>query len=154
VTRRTPTSPRSHPEPMYGLVYVRTRAPTSLSAGDPPGARSRAGGLREVRVCGERVHEQAIRAGETRLLQHIVVAVPDLDAAVDFWTKGLGMKVTRTRHDDAGLRTVFVAYGEESFQVRDCVRQQPFFTPSLTARQPSHVCDWLTTRRFSDIGHG
>jgi len=50
-----------------------------------------------------------------------VVAVPDLDAAVDFWTKGLGMKVTRTRQDDAGLRTVFVAYGDESFQVRSFI---------------------------------
>jgi catechol 2,3-dioxygenase-like lactoylglutathione lyase family enzyme len=62
---------------------------------------------------------QAVQAGETRLLQHIVVAVPDLDAAVLFWTKGLGMKVTRTRQDDAGLRTVFVAFGDESFKVRE-----------------------------------
>lgn len=76
-------------------------------------------------MCGERVHAQAVRAGETRLLQHIVVAVPDLDAAVDFWTKGLGMKVTRTRQDDAGLRTVFVAYGDESFQVRYSMCQRP-----------------------------
>eukprot|EP00238_Polyblepharides_amylifera_P006421 CAMPEP_0196583828 /NCGR_PEP_ID=MMETSP1081-20130531/44847_1 /TAXON_ID=36882 /ORGANISM="Pyramimonas amylifera, Strain CCMP720" /LENGTH=359 /DNA_ID=CAMNT_0041904845 /DNA_START=305 /DNA_END=1384 /DNA_ORIENTATION=- len=58
---------------------------------------------------------KAVTSGEGKFVQHIVVTVEDIDSAVDFWTKGMGMQVIRERSGE-GLRTVFVAYGPETFK--------------------------------------
>lgn len=41
-----------------------------------------------------------------------------MDDEVNFFTKGLGMRVVRQREVN-GARNVFVSYGEESLKVKD-----------------------------------
>lgn len=48
-------------------------------------------------------------------LQHAVIECRDLDDEVDFWTKGMGMRVLRTR-TIGGKQTKFVGYGPETLK--------------------------------------
>jgi len=60
---------------------------------------------------------KAVKSGENKFIQRVVIAVESskFDDTVDFWTKGLGMKINRKSTDDAsGMRTVFVTYGAET----------------------------------------
>ncbi|CAM9881700.1 unnamed protein product, partial [Phaeothamnion confervicola] len=50
-----------------------------------------------------------------RFCQHLVVNVPDMEAAVRFYVEGLGMQVLRSR-SDGGSSTAFVGFGPESLR--------------------------------------
>ncbi|KAG5176356.1 hypothetical protein JKP88DRAFT_265399 [Tribonema minus] len=55
---------------------------------------------------------------QKRFVQHAVVNVPDIEAAIRFYTEGLGMRVVRSRADtSANTNTTFVAYGPEQLTV-------------------------------------
>eukprot|EP00959_Pyramimonas_sp_CCMP1952_P101754 2128595-Pyramimonas_sp.AAC.1 len=58
----------------------------------------------------------AVKSGESKFLQRITLSVerPLFDNTVDFWTKGMGMKVQGQSADASGLRTVTVTYGDET----------------------------------------
>ncbi|CAM9622184.1 unnamed protein product [Discosporangium mesarthrocarpum] len=63
---------------------------------------------------------------QPRFLQHVVVNVPDMDKALDFYVRGLGMQVLRTRADDL-TNTTFVGYGPEILKV------PPDFRPGVSS---------------------
>jgi len=52
-------------------------------------------------------------------IQHAVLEVRDIDKAVTFWTKGIGMSVNRERKTPEGKRVVFVSFGPETLNVGD-----------------------------------
>jgi catechol 2,3-dioxygenase-like lactoylglutathione lyase family enzyme len=56
-----------------------------------------------------------VEAGEANFLQHAVLEVSDVDAAVKFWTEGLGMKVNRSRSTN-GTKQAFVSFGPETLK--------------------------------------
>ncbi|QDZ24642.1 putative glyoxalase [Chloropicon primus] len=57
---------------------------------------------------------QGVVDGSRNFLQHAVLEVKDLDKSVKFWTQGLGMKVNRTRGNQA-----FVSFGPETLTAAD-----------------------------------
>mmetsp|Transcript_7373 Transcript_7373/g.15036 ORF Transcript_7373/g.15036 Transcript_7373/m.15036 type:complete len:460 (-) Transcript_7373:393-1772(-) len=59
---------------------------------------------------------KSLKSGENRFLQRITLSVErsQFDNTVDFWTKGMGMKVQGDSADTSGLRTVTVTYGDET----------------------------------------
>ena len=59
---------------------------------------------------------EKIDSGKFRLL-HTMIRVKDLDKSIDFYTRLLGMKLTRKKDYPSGEFTLaFVGYGEESEQ--------------------------------------
>lgn len=53
---------------------------------------------------------------QTRFAQHVTVQVPDMDAALKFYTQGVGMRVLRTRAGPE-FNTTVVGFGPENLQV-------------------------------------
>ncbi|CAM9711483.1 unnamed protein product [Choristocarpus tenellus] len=62
---------------------------------------------------------------QTRFAQHVVVNVPDMDRALDFYVKGLGMQILRTRVVER-TNTTFVGFGPEALSV------PPDFRPGVS----------------------
>ncbi|CEL95464.1 unnamed protein product [Vitrella brassicaformis CCMP3155] len=66
-----------------------------------------------------------------RYIQHAVVNVPKMDDALNFYTRGLGMRVIRTRTNPAKTNNVtFVGYGPETLDLK---RVENGFRPGISS---------------------
>lgn len=60
-----------------------------------------------------------VARGDRKWIQHAVLKVRDLQQMVNFWCRGFGLRVLRTRTSDDGTKTVFVGNGPETLEAEN-----------------------------------
>ena len=76
-------------------------------------------------------------------LDHLGIAVPDLDAALEFWRDALGLELVDVEVvESEGVRTAFLPVGDASIELLEPINEKGVIARHLERRGPGlhHIC--------------